>query len=218
MATRKKTTRTRRQTSRREEKGLTFSHFALVGLMIAAAAGWYANLQPHEITAKKTNQTVAIAPKPVLRTTESSQPTLHTIIAMNTEPSNAPIPVRAPIRNIEILTKPLPQTLPTVPYKPDTSLPPQGHFGLNNAANKVYANKKILIYAEPRKEAKVVATLIEGQEMRSYEKNDQWQRIVVPTTDIIGWAKSSELKKVVVNQTRAADKTIMTGSIKNTSR
>jgi len=84
-------------------------------------------------------------------------------------------------------------TRPLVPYKEDKNLPPEGQFGLDNAATRVFAKDQITVFSEKSAESKIIATLKKGQEMRLYETNFDWQRIVVPSSDIIGWVMANSV-------------------------
>jgi len=84
-------------------------------------------------------------------------------------------------------------TLPPVPYKEDENLPPAGQFGVDNAATRVFAKDMLTVFAEKNEGSKIIATLSRGQEMRLYETDAGWQRIVVPSSDIIGWVMANSL-------------------------
>lgn len=107
-----------------------------------------------------------------------------------------------------------------VPYKADKHLPPKAQFGANNAAGIVYAKTTITIYEKNDSRSKRVAVVKSGQEMRSYEHLGTWHRIVVPTTDIIGWAKDEDIILNINdfnktgNSAKAVDKNV-TSSIRN---
>ncbi|EJF88692.1 hypothetical protein [Bartonella tamiae] len=100
----------------------------------------------------------------------------------------------------------------SIPYISDTHLPPKGQFGVNNAANKIFAKENIKIFASPNKDSKFIAILKKGQEMRSYEQQNGWHRVVVPSTDIIGWAQKENLTKFVHSRPQSYD-FLSTGSI-----
>ena len=185
-----------RQTSNRKKYSSTLSYFLLGGLTLLGGAGWYHNTYETNANQKQSG-TLANSSAAPLRKTELSSIKLPEIAVKPV--SKVPDPVtfqpvapKAPIEKPDL-------TSPSIPYRPDTNLPPQARFAVNNAANVIFARVPTAIYTKADSHSKIVANVKAGQEMRSYERQGNWHRVVVPSTNIIGWANGTSLS------TRAPD-------------
>ena len=193
------------------------AYVVLGGILLVGTAGWYHSTFEKDIGRNTpvltANKTIAIPQKKPENT--SNKTTLPSI----------PLP-KAVIPSVlsaseESLSKQISQNpFSVVPYKTDKHLPPKVQFGANNAAGIVYAKKTITIYEKNDSRSKRVAVVKSGQEMRSYEHLGTWHRIVVPTTDIIGWAKDEDIilnindSNKTGNSAKTVDKNV-TSSISN---
>lgn len=193
MAPRKKSARTRKP----QKKANPLGSIAFIGLLAAAVTGWW--YAPHIMkkgTQPASTSTFAANTRPAAPRTKKTprpeiKPNIKTLVV--SRPPDPPLAVVPQQRPQTAMTPTTSKSLPAVPYKPDTTLPPRGRFGVNNAANAIFARRTTLIFATKNKKGQPVARVARGQEMRSYEKNGNWHRIVVPSTNIIGWAEASDL-------------------------
>lgn len=216
MAIKRSKPRKRRNTTSNQPNSKA-AYVVLSGILLVGAAGWYHSTFEKDIGQNKlvstANKTIAIPQKKPENT--SNKTTLPAI----------PLP-KAVIPSVlsaskESFSKQIAQNpVSLVPYKADKHLPPKAQFGANNAAGIIYAKTTIAIYEKNDSRSKRVAMLKPGQEMRSYEHLGTWHRIVVPTTDIIGWAKDDDIilnvndSAKTGNSAKSVDKNI-TSSINN---
>lgn len=191
MAVRHTKTKKPRQHRAQKTDSALLSYLLLGGLVLLGGAGWYHNTfetktvdNHQEATAQKVAATPIKKPDIVVKeTTElAERPVLKVPVPATSQPLSPVTPLATP-RNVA----------PSVPYKPDTNLPPKAKFAANNAANVIFAKVSTTIYLKADSHSKIVATVKSGQEMRSYEQIGAWHRIVVPSTDIIGWAHEKDL-------------------------
>ena len=180
-----------RQRTTQKKRSSVLSYFLLGGLTLLGGAGWYHNT--YEVKSageQKTATREAISPTPNQKPSIVSASS-HDIALQPAQKIPTPVtsvPVQPKIALVAPKMAPAP-----VPDKPDTTLPPKARFAANNAANVIYAKNATTIYANADSQSKIVATVKAGQEMRSYEHQGSWHRVVVPTTDIIGWANEASL-------------------------
>lgn len=204
-----KTKKTRQRRVQKNDSSL-LSYLVLGGLVILGGAGWYHNTYE---TNNGDKHPEAVPQK--LATTPIKKPAV--IAKESTELANRPI-LKIPVpTTLQPIIPSLPvatqQNIPTsVPYKPDTNLPPKAKFAANNAANVIFTKVPTTVYLKADSRSKVVATIKSGLEMRSYEQIGAWHRIVVPSTDIIGWANEKDLSKKAPGLSNIIDRA-MTGSI-----
>lgn len=193
------------------------AYVVLGGILLVGAAGWYHSTFEKDIRPNTpvltANKTIAIPQKKPEST--SDKPAL---LAIPLPKAVIPSPLLA---SKESFSKQIAQNpVSVVPYKADKHLPPKAQFGVNNAAGIIYAKTTIAIYEKNDSRSKRVAIVKPGQEMRSYEHLGTWHRIVVPTTDIIGWAKDDDIilnvndSTKTGNSAKAIDKNV-TSSISN---
>lgn len=204
--------KTKKPRQRRVQKSdsTLLSYLLLGGLVLLGGAGWYHNTYETKNNAPGTQagfQKLAATPikKPDIITKESTELAARPILKV-------PVPEKS-----QSVIPPSPSATPQnastpVPYKPDTNLPPRAKFAANNAANVIFAKVPTTIYLKADSHSKIVATIKSGQEMRSYEQLGPWHRIVVPSTDIIGWANEKDLSRKAPTLSDIIDRA-MTSSI-----
>ena len=193
------------------------AYVVLGGILLVGTAGWYHSTFEKDIgqntPALTANKTIAIPQKKPENTSNKS------VLSVTPLPK-AVIPSVISASE-ESFSKQIAQNpVSVVPYKADKHLPPKAQFGANNAAGIIYAKTTIAIYEKNDSHSKRVAMVKPGQEMRSYEHLGSWHRIVVPTTDIIGWAKDEDIilnvndSNKTGNSAKTVDKNV-TSSIRN---
>lgn len=193
------------------------AYVVLGGILLVGTAGWYHSTFEKDIgqntPALTANKTIAIPQKKPENTSNKS------VLSVTPLPK-AVIPSVISASE-ESFSKQIAQNpVSVVPYKADKHLPPKAQFGANNAASIIYAKTTIAIYEKNDSHSKRVAMVKPGQEMRSYEHLGSWHRIVVPTTDIIGWAKDEDIilnvndSNKTGNSAKTVDKNV-TSSIRN---
>lgn len=173
------------------------SYLILGGLVLMGGAGWYHT--SYEVRTDD-NHIEAKAPKPVLSpsnlvATPTKTGTTVAAVLKSIDQHLINIPVPSPSQLVTPKTALITpkEATPLVPYKPDKSLPPKAKFAANNAANVIFATAPTPIFMNADSHSKVIATVKNGQEMRSYDHQGAWHRVVVPSTDIIGWANEKNL-------------------------
>lgn len=217
MAIKRSKPRKRRNTTSNQPNSKA-AYVVLSGILLAGVSGWYHSTFEKDIGQNTpvltANKAIAIPQKKPEST--SNKTTLPAIPL-----SKAVIPPLLPASE-ESLSKQIAQKpVSVVPYKADKHLPPKAQFGANNAAGIIYAKTTITIYEKNDSHSKRVAIVKQGQEMRSYEHLGTWHRIVVPTTNIIGWAKDDDITLNVNNSTKtnnsakAVDKNVTSSIISN---
>lgn len=183
----------------------------LGGILLVGIAGWYHSTFEKDIGRNTpvltANKTIAIPQKkPESTSNKTSLPAIPL--------PNAVIPPALSTSEESFSKQIVLRPVSVVPYKADKHLPPKAQFGANNAARIVYAKTTITIYEKNDSRSKRVAVVKSGQEMRSYEHLGTWHRIVVPTTDIIGWAKDEDIilnindSNKTGNSAKAVDKNV----------
>lgn len=166
------------------------AYVVLGGILLVGITGWYHSTFEKNIG---RNTPVLTANKRIAIPQKKPENTSNKSVLSVTPLPKAVIPSVLSASE-ESFSKQISQNpVSVVPYKADKHLPPKAQFGANNAAGIVYAKTTITIYEKNDSRSKRVAVVKSGQEMRSYEHLGTWHRIVVPTTDIIGWAKDEDI-------------------------
>ena len=174
------------------------SYLILGGLVLMGGAGWY-----HTNYEVETGEHIeAQAPKslvsPSIHVTPSNKAGTTVAVApksVDPHPVNVPVPSASQLANPTTAVVTPKEATPLVPYKADKNLPPKARFAANNAANAIFATAPTPIFMNADSHSKVIATFKIGQEMRSYDRQGSWHRVVVPSTDIIGWANDKSLSE-----------------------
>lgn len=207
MAVRKKTT-TKRSRKTSESHSIT-GYMTFGAILILGAAGWYYSPGSRSVEKK---QTIAMQQKEVVAPIQKPAAFASDPVLGNGLPRpKIPVPAAAPSIQATSVKPKIDTVVSRPPYSVDRHLPPKGQFAINNAANAIYAQKRTTIYLKADQTSKIVAFVEKGQEMRSYETNGRWHRIVVPSTNIIGWAKDETL---TASKSRSGIDTNATSSIK----
>jgi len=208
MAAKKRRKSPTRQQKNRKHHGL-FSHIlgcaAFLALGYAAVAGWWPDLMAEKTAIKTAHKIISPSlPQQAQRAPQTSQAAQPAKRFQENRQGlkNDEIRKALNVRKTNDINKPQQKPLapthttvtrPLVPYKEDKDLPPEGQFGLDNAASRVFAKDQITVFSEKNAQSKIIATLKKGQEMRLYETDVDWQRIVVPSSDIIGWVMANSV-------------------------
>lgn len=204
-----KANRTRHSASKKVNSSI-FSYLILGGFLLLAAFGWFHSIiygHDPEITDLATVDKDVVKPIPNIVPSKKESKN-------NTDSLIWKIPVPNPLASLDqpanVLAAEKRSTV--VPYKPDTQLPPPAKFAVHNAANIIFAKEPTIIYTKADSRSKIAARVKMGQEMRSYEHTGAWHRVVVPSTNIIGWANDKSLSEKSPNLTDLIDRA-MTGAI-----
>ncbi|RCS23139.1 hypothetical protein DUT91_12530 [Phyllobacterium salinisoli] len=70
---------------------------------------------------------------------------------------------------------------------------PVGRAAPHTTPSVIYARERIIIRQRAWDKAAGVGTVEKGREMRSYGKTGKWHRVVVPSTNMIGWVHEDML-------------------------
>lgn len=116
-----------------------------------------------------------------------------------------------PARPADMASRPVPPVTPPVKptvkqaaeRKPDLALMPPAKpapddqsrhaSGAFKVPKMIVAKQALVIRETAWQQAKVVGNVQKGREMRSYAKVGRWHRVVVPSTNIIGWVQEDQL-------------------------
>jgi len=73
-------------------------------------------------------------------------------------------------------------------------MPPRGTNTAAHSPSVIYARTKLTIHKNAWDKSPAIGTVESGREMRSYGKTGKWHRVVVPSTNMIGWVHEDELR------------------------
>ncbi|AEQ08339.1 hypothetical protein BMNI_I0711 [Brucella melitensis NI] len=90
------------------------------------------------------------------------------------------------------------------------AMPPRGVNTPANSPSVIYAKAKLTIHKNAWDRSPAIATIEKGREMRSYGKTGRWHRVVVPSTNIIGWVHEDQL---IGGHNKPDSATLITGSV-----
>ena len=167
------------------------SYLILGGLVLMGGAGWYHSSYEARTGDKHLE---AQAPKALVAPSNKAGTMLATAPkSVDRHSLNVPVPPASQLVTPETALITPKEATPLVPYKTDKNLPPKARFAANNSANVIFAKAPTSIFMDADSHSKVIATVKNGQEMRSYDHQGSWHRVVVPSTDIIGWANEKSL-------------------------
>ena len=227
MAPRKSTTRKKRP-ARGKSSGQSAAAVVTVGAIVAlGAAALWATSQSRSPTASvsglfRTNNSSVARTNPPAAKTGSTSTESKTAQTRASEPA-APAPIRRPQVNVgeqkqvavlapRVENKPATQIVPPKPAAQSAmpALPPVGKTapednsrhasGAFKIPKAIIAKQALNIREKAWDQAKTVGRVEKGREMRSYAKVGRWHRVVVPSTNIIGWVQEDQL--VFKNQPR----------------
>ncbi|HWD13719.1 hypothetical protein P8H26_12520 [Pseudochrobactrum sp. sp1633] len=177
-------------------------------------------------TASRTNPDNTKAPERKTAQAQSSAPqTSVTPVApvrrppLNVGQSNTgeqkTTPQQVAVLSPRIESKPAPQITPPKPAPQHAmpALPPVGKTapddnsrhasGAFKIPKAIIAKQSLVIREKAWDKAKTVGSVEKGREMRSYAKVGRWHRVVVPSTNIIGWVQEDQL--IFKNKPRQAN-------------
>lgn len=72
-------------------------------------------------------------------------------------------------------------------------MPPRGTNTAAHSPSVIYAKTKLTIHKNAWDKSPSIGTVDKGREMRSYGKTGKWHRVVVPSTNMIGWVHEDQL-------------------------
>jgi len=106
-----------------------------------------------------------------------------------------------PLQQAAIQTPKPPMTTQkvAVPPPPPASaralpMPPRGTNTPAHSPSVIYAKAKLTIHKNAWDKSPAIGTVEKGREMRSYGKTGKWHRVVVPSTNMIGWVHEDQLR------------------------
>ncbi len=73
-------------------------------------------------------------------------------------------------------------------------MPPRGTNTPAHSPSVIYAKAKLTIHKNAWDKSPAIGTVEKGREMRSYGKTGKWHRVVVPSTNMIGWVHEDQLR------------------------
>lgn len=126
-------------------------------------------------------QTPRIETKSAAATTIIVAPAAKPAVA----PQQAAPQKAAPSRNTTLALVPIAKPVPD-----DHSRHASGAFKIPKV---VIAKQALVIREKAWEQAKTIGSVPKGREMRTYAKVGRWHRVVVPSTNIIGWVQEEQL-------------------------
>ncbi len=122
----------------------------------------------------------------------------------------APAPQK-PVQKIAVETpKPPRPSGNIVASAAPSAMPPRGVNTPAHSPSVIYAKARLTIRKNAWDRAPAIATVEKGREMRSYGKTGRWHRVVVPSTNIIGWVHENQL---IGGRDKPDSATLITGSV-----
>lgn len=100
---------------------------------------------------------------------------------------------------IQATKSPMPTQKVAPPPPPPASaralpMPPRGTNTPAHSPSVIYAKAKLTIHKNAWDKSPAIGTVEKGREMRSYGKTGKWHRVVVPSTNMIGWVHEDQLR------------------------
>lgn len=232
MAPRKSTSRKKRPARGKSSGQSAAAVVTVGAIVALGAAALWATSQSRSPTASvsglfRSNSGSSVArtnpPAPKISTPSSERKTAQ--VQTRTPEPVAPAPIRRPQVNVgeqkqvaalapRVENKPAPQIIPPKPAVQSAmpALPPVGRTapddnsrhasGAFKIPKAIVAKQALSIREKAWDQAKTVGRVEKGREMRSYAKVGRWHRVVVPSTNIIGWVQEDQL--IFKNQPRQA--------------
>ncbi len=178
-----------------------------------------------QVQSQTQSQTAAPAPlrRPPLNVGQSqaAEPKNQQKQVAMVTPQIAPKPAQQP--QVQAANKPAAtQSMPPLPpvskaVTDDNSRHASGAFKIPKA---IIARQALTIRETAWDKAKIVGSVEKGREMRSYAKVGRWHRVVVPSTNIIGWVQEDQLmfknrqdRIMPVRAAQAKSTSLTTGSV-----
>jgi len=196
---------------RRSSKRSSFSGsgIALAAILAMGAASWWAAYQDKHPKADFSGVFSRLLPQKdagekVSRPKEaeagkkpsSEQPKTASARADIPRPPAPVRPTPAPSSNagtqVAAVKPPAPLAKPNE-AKPSIRNIPVGRATPDTTPSVIYARERLTIHEHAWDKSAAVGTVEKGREMRSYGKTGKWHRVVVPSTDMIGWVHEDEL-------------------------
>lgn len=220
MAPRKRSSRPTKRSSgrsggRKTSSGSSAPILALGAILGLGAFSLWATAQHKSPQAAISALFKQSAPKTVSSApakTETRQPTERAVIEKKTQSRDyagaaGPVPRPAapvapaqpkPVQQAAIQApKPPMPTQKLVPPPPASAralpMPPRGTNAAAHSPSVVYAKTKLIIHKNAWDKSPSIGTVDKGREMRSYGKTGRWHRVVVPSTNMIGWVHEEQL-------------------------
>jgi len=202
MTARRASRRSARKKRRNSSLASNFSNFLLVALVILAAAGWYTTNHKNglssatsEVRRKDFAENTIAVPEFKSPNKRSSPSASDTNVLTTTLPLPSPLHNSPTVLDI-IKTASIASVEPPLTKHKDDQLPPVSRFNPANGAYAIITAKKTIIYQDANTQSKQIAVIAPGKEIRSYDEQNGWHHVVVPSSAIIGWAKADTLKVV----------------------
>lgn len=206
-----------RSTGRKSGSGSSTPILALGAILGLGAFSLWATAQHKSPQAALTAlfqraapQTISSAPAKV----ETRQPAEKAAIEKKLQPNDyaaavGPVPRPAalvaptqpkPVQQaaIQVPNSPAPTQRVTPPPPPASAralpMPPRGTNTPAHSPSVIYAKAKLTIHKNAWDKSPAIGTVEKGREMRSYGKTGKWHRVVVPSTNMIGWVHEDQLR------------------------
>jgi uncharacterized protein YgiM (DUF1202 family) len=232
MAPRKSTSRKKRPARGKSSGQSAAAVVTVGAIVALGAAALWATSQSRSPTASvsglfrsNSGSSVARTNPPAPRTSTPSSERKTAQVQTRTPEVTAPAPIRRPQVNVgeqkqvamlapRVENKPAVQIIPPKPATQSAmpALPPVGRTtpddnsrhasGAFKIPKAIVAKQALTIREKAWDQAKTVGRVEKGREMRSYAKVGRWHRVVVPSTNIIGWVQEDQL--IFKNQPRQA--------------
>lgn len=216
----------KRKRSTRRSSSAAGSGPALLAIVALCAAGWWtASGGKHpdfswvtsRLSIQKETEKSSFRPKeattpakPRESVAKVAPPVAARIAASKPDAPRPPLPVRPeasprnPVSQIAVVRPPAP--LKANGTEPPIANIPVGRPQPGTTPSAIYAKDRITIREHAWDRSAAIGTVERGREMRSYGKTGKWHRVVVPSTDMIGWVHDD-----MIARSRPSD--FITGSI-----
>lgn len=89
-------------------------------------------------------------------------------------------------------------------------LPPRGTNAPAHSPSVIHARVRLTIHKNAWDKSPAIGTVEKGREMRSYGKTGRWHRVVVPSTNMIGWVHEDQL---IGGRNKPDSASMITGSV-----
>ncbi|MBV2142743.1 hypothetical protein KUG47_04410 [Falsochrobactrum sp. TDYN1] len=219
MAARKRSSRSPKRSTRRKSRSGSSTPLLALGVILGLGAfSLWATSQhknPHAaltgLFQRSVSKPAPSAPAKAERKPQSEKAVVEKKAASKSDakdfakavgPVPRPIAAVAPAR-----PKPLEQTAVRAAKLP---MPPRGTNAPAQSPSVIFAKVKLTIRKNAWDKSPAIGTVEKGREMRSYGKTGRWHRVVVPSTNMIGWVHEDQL---VGGRRKPDSAKIITGSI-----
>lgn len=219
MAAKKRSSRTRkRSTKRKSGSGSSAPLLALSVILGLGAFSLWATAQhknPHAVFTALFQRTASRPAPPAPVKTEQRAEARKAVAERKAQPKQE---TKDFAKAVGPVPRPAAAVAPVRPKPPEQSAvltaklptPPRGTNTPAHSPSVIFAKVKLTIHKNAWDKSPAIGTVEKGREMRSYGKTGRWHRVVVPSTNMIGWVHENQL---VGGRSKPDSAKMITGSI-----